>query len=210
MHTGSCCYCTCFYSVSPSYACAVTQELTQDKCKLRAALEFRLYALLRTSTGYDTMAKRALIVGCNYPGSPHQLAGCANDANSMRSLLCEVFNYQVQNVVMMVDPDAQTTSPTGVNIKVVRDLTSLFLAVLVRFLQSHCSYMFRAFYGHVENAPVTSVTVRDCCRLSSTDWLLSLDLVIPCFSTTAVTGRRFPPMTRKRRTASTKQLSPPT
>lgn len=64
------------------------------------------------------MAKRALIVGCNYAGSPHQLAGCANDANSMRSLLCGVFNYQIQNVVMMVDSDAQTTSPTGVNIKV--------------------------------------------------------------------------------------------
>ncbi len=64
------------------------------------------------------MTKRALIVGCNYPGSPHQLAGCANDASSICSLLREVFDYKPQNMLMMVDSDPQAVSPTGANIKV--------------------------------------------------------------------------------------------
>jgi len=64
------------------------------------------------------MTNRALIVGCNYPGSPHQLAGCANDASSICSLLREVFDYKPQNMLMMVDTDPQEVSPTGANIKV--------------------------------------------------------------------------------------------
>jgi len=64
------------------------------------------------------MTKRALIVGCNYPGSPHQLAGCGNDASSIRSLLREVFDCKPQNMLMMVDSDPQAVSPTGANIKV--------------------------------------------------------------------------------------------
>ncbi|KAL0042184.1 hypothetical protein WJX77_005579 [Trebouxia sp. C0004] len=63
------------------------------------------------------MTKRALVVGCNYPGSPHQLAGCANDASSICSLLREVFEYKPQNMLMMVDSDPQALSPTGANIK---------------------------------------------------------------------------------------------
>lgn len=57
-------------------------------------------------------------MGCNYPGSPHQLAGCANDASSICSLLREVFEYKPQNMLMMVDSDLQAVSPTGANIKV--------------------------------------------------------------------------------------------
>ena len=64
------------------------------------------------------MVKRALVVGCNYPGSPHQLNGCGNDASNVCSLLCEVFEYRRQDIVMMVDTDPQTTLPTGANVKV--------------------------------------------------------------------------------------------
>ena len=112
------------YEYKPKLRLGYDSRKVQTACSIQLGVR-RTYALLRTSVAHDTMAKRALFVGCNYPGSPHQLAGCANDANSMRSLLCEVFNYQVQNVVMMVDSDAQTTAPTGVNIKVGQDLTTL-------------------------------------------------------------------------------------
>ncbi len=71
------------------------------------------------------MTKRALVVGCNYPGSPHQLAGCANDASSICSLLREVFDYKPQNMLMMVDSDPQAVSPTGANIKVGSCLSML-------------------------------------------------------------------------------------
>lgn len=64
------------------------------------------------------MAKRALIVGCNYPGSAHELKGCRNDAQNMHSLLQDVFGYQPQNMVVMLDTDSNSMQPTGINIKV--------------------------------------------------------------------------------------------
>ena len=66
------------------------------------------------------MKKRALIVGCNYPGSAHQLSGCANDASNVSSLLVEIFDYKPEDILFMVDTDAQTLQPTGANIKVQR------------------------------------------------------------------------------------------
>lgn len=69
------------------------------------------------------MRRRALVVGCNYPGSAHQLNGCANDASNITSLLVEVFDYKPQDILLMVDTDAQTATPTGANIKVCRYAT---------------------------------------------------------------------------------------
>ena len=64
------------------------------------------------------MAKRALIVGCNYPGSTHELKGCSNDVQNMYLLLHDVFGYKPENMVVMLDTNAQTLQPTGANIKV--------------------------------------------------------------------------------------------
>ena len=64
------------------------------------------------------MAKRALIVGCNYPGSTHELKGCSNDVQNMYSLLHDVFGYKPEDIVVMLDTNAQTLQPTGANIKV--------------------------------------------------------------------------------------------
>ena len=63
------------------------------------------------------MRRRALLVGCNYPGSPHQLSGCANDAASIRALLCDLFDYKTEDISVMIDTDSQTPRPTGANIK---------------------------------------------------------------------------------------------
>lgn len=66
------------------------------------------------------MAKRALIVGCNYPGSTHELKGCSNDVQNMYSLLHDVFGYKPEDMVIMLDTNAQTLQPTGANIKVTK------------------------------------------------------------------------------------------
>lgn len=65
-----------------------------------------------------SMAKRALMAGCNYPGTNAELRGCINDCHAMRALLTEHFGFQPGEITMMLDTDASTPSPTGANIKV--------------------------------------------------------------------------------------------
>lgn len=42
------------------------------------------------------MARRALLCGCNYPGTNAELRGCINDCMAMRALLTEHFGFQVR------------------------------------------------------------------------------------------------------------------
>ena len=64
------------------------------------------------------MARRALLVGCNYPGSSAELKGCVNDCTSMQQLLQAHFGFEPDNVELMLDTDSSTHSPTGKNVKV--------------------------------------------------------------------------------------------
>lgn len=73
-------------------------------------------SLLNSQIGAQ-MKKRALIVGCNYPGSSAPLRGCVNDAHTMRALLVEHFGFDPADITLMLDTDPSTTSPTGANIK---------------------------------------------------------------------------------------------
>ncbi|KAL3695677.1 hypothetical protein R1sor_009753 [Riccia sorocarpa] len=49
------------------------------------------------------MVKRALLVGCNYPGTESQLTGCINDVAVMKETLLDIYGFEEDNVVMMVD-----------------------------------------------------------------------------------------------------------
>jgi len=64
------------------------------------------------------MAKRALVCGCNYPGTKASLRGCINDAMSIRGMLIEHFGFEPANITLMLDTDPSTPQPTGANIKV--------------------------------------------------------------------------------------------
>lgn len=53
------------------------------------------------------MAKRALIVGINYPGTTHELRGCVNDALEMEKMLRASFGF---NDIRMLLDNAATTA----------------------------------------------------------------------------------------------------
>ncbi|WIA42485.1 hypothetical protein OEZ86_008476 [Tetradesmus obliquus] len=72
------------------------------------------------------MAKRALLCGCNYPGSSHALNGCVNDVNAMYSMLTTHFGFATENITKLIDTDPSGEQPTGANIK--RHLTELVAA----------------------------------------------------------------------------------
>lgn len=70
------------------------------------------------------MVKRALLVGCNYPGSKHKLNGCVNDVHKMHEMLQTHFGFE--DFTILIDTDPNSEQPTGANIK--RRLTELVAA----------------------------------------------------------------------------------
>jgi len=63
------------------------------------------------------MSRRALLVGCNYPGTKCELHGCANDVRRMQALLQERFGFQEDDILVMLDTDESLPQPTGKNIR---------------------------------------------------------------------------------------------
>jgi hypothetical protein len=46
--------------------------------------------------------KKALLIGCNYTGTPNQLGGCVNDVHNIRRFLLRS-GYKDENITMMTD-----------------------------------------------------------------------------------------------------------
>lgn len=66
-----------------------------------------------------TGRKKALLIGCNYPGTKSALRGCINDAHSWKNLLMELYGFGELDMVMLTD-EASTPStkrPTLANIR---------------------------------------------------------------------------------------------
>lgn len=63
------------------------------------------------------MAKRALLVGCNYPGTKVELHGCANDVKRMKNTLISRFGFDEEDILVLLDTDRSGMQPTGANIR---------------------------------------------------------------------------------------------
>ncbi|KAL5723065.1 hypothetical protein ACHQM5_006509 [Ranunculus cassubicifolius] len=63
------------------------------------------------------MAKRALLIGCNYPGTEAELSGCVNDVIRMYRCLLDTYEFKEEEVFVMVDIDPAFPQPTGQNIR---------------------------------------------------------------------------------------------
>jgi uncharacterized caspase-like protein len=63
------------------------------------------------------MAKRAVLIGCNYPGTKAELHGCVNDVTRMYKCLVDRFGFSEDEITVMVDTDKRSVQPTGANIK---------------------------------------------------------------------------------------------
>ncbi|XVF82482.1 hypothetical protein PTKIN_Ptkin16aG0052200 [Pterospermum kingtungense] len=59
----------------------------------------------------------AVLVGCNYPNTQHELHGCINDVVAMREVLLERFGFDPSHVELLTDALGSSVMPTGVNIK---------------------------------------------------------------------------------------------
>ena len=54
------------------------------------------------------MAKKAVLVGINYPGTSHALRGCVNDVMLVSDMLTRHFGFKTQDKRMLTDRDATT------------------------------------------------------------------------------------------------------
>ncbi|KAL2631795.1 hypothetical protein R1flu_016481 [Riccia fluitans] len=91
------------------------------------------------------MKKKALLIGCNYPGTNAELNGCVNDVRRMYKCLTEQFKFVDKDITIMVDTDKRYIQPTGVNIKKV-------LARLIEEVQPG-DVLFLHYSGHGTQVP---------------------------------------------------------
>lgn len=56
------------------------------------------------------MKKKALLVGCNYPGTSYPLQGCVNDVNLMADVLTQNFGFEAANRRMLTNEAATTAA----------------------------------------------------------------------------------------------------
>jgi hypothetical protein len=65
---------------------------------------------MQRATKEGIMTKKALLVGINYPGTPHALKGCVNDVTTMSEILSSQFGFEAKNKRMLTDNSATTAA----------------------------------------------------------------------------------------------------
>nr|AFK93071.1 MC2 [Petunia x hybrida] len=63
------------------------------------------------------MAKKAVLIGINYPGTKAELKGCINDVTRMYSCLVNRFGFSEDDITVLIDTDDSYTQPTGRNVR---------------------------------------------------------------------------------------------
>lgn len=65
----------------------------------------------------ETMAKKAVLIGCNYQGTKAELKGCINDVKRMHACLIQRFGFSDDDITVLIDTDDSYTQPTGKNVR---------------------------------------------------------------------------------------------
>ena len=63
------------------------------------------------------MAKKALLIGINYPGTAVELRGCVNDVRRMQKCLIDRYGFSNKDITVLIDTDKTSIQPTGKNIR---------------------------------------------------------------------------------------------
>ncbi|XP_023533408.1 metacaspase-4-like [Cucurbita pepo subsp. pepo] len=91
------------------------------------------------------MGKKAVLIGCNYPGTKAELRGCINDVKRMRQCLIDRFGFSEDDISILIDTDDSYPQPTGKNIRSA-------LARLVRSAEPG-DFLFVHYSGHGTRLP---------------------------------------------------------
>ncbi|KAL3737471.1 hypothetical protein ACJRO7_026268 [Eucalyptus globulus] len=91
------------------------------------------------------MARKAVLIGCNYPGTKAELKGCINDVKRMHRCLVERYGFSEDDITLLIDVDDSYVQPTGKNIRRA-------LADLVRSAEPG-DFLFVHYSGHGTRLP---------------------------------------------------------
>lgn len=91
------------------------------------------------------MAKKAVLIGINYPGTKAELRGCVNDVWKMHKCLIERYGFSEDDITVLIDTDESYLEPTGKNIRKA-------LAGLVRSAEDG-DVLFVHYSGHGTRLP---------------------------------------------------------
>ncbi|KAL9321967.1 hypothetical protein ACSQ67_010020 [Phaseolus vulgaris] len=94
------------------------------------------------------MGKKAMLIGCNYPGTKAELRGCINDVWSMKKCLINIYGFSEKDIVVLIDTHHSYTQPTGKNIRFA-------LSKLVRSAKPG-DVLFVHYSGHGTRLPAES------------------------------------------------------
>ena len=70
-----------------------------------------------SNSTHHQMAKKAVLIGINYPGTEGELRGCVNDVKRMHRCLVDRFGFSEENITELIDTDKSKIQPTGKNIR---------------------------------------------------------------------------------------------
>ncbi|KAL2473579.1 Metacaspase-4 [Forsythia ovata] len=91
------------------------------------------------------MAKKAVLIGCNYQGTKAELKGCINDVQRMYRCLIERYGFSEDDITVLIDTDDSYMQPTGRNVRKA-------LADLVRSAEPG-DFLFVHYSGHGTRLP---------------------------------------------------------
>ncbi|KAG2667036.1 hypothetical protein I3760_15G093200 [Carya illinoinensis] len=91
------------------------------------------------------MARKAVLIGCNYPGTKAALKGCINDVKRMYQCLVDRFGFAEEDITVLIDTDDSYTQPNGRNIRRA-------LSDLVRSAEPG-DFLFVHYSGHGTRLP---------------------------------------------------------
>ena len=91
------------------------------------------------------MAKKAVLIGCNYPGTKAELKGCINDVKKTYRCLVDRYGFSEDDITVLIDTDDSYTQPTGKNIRRA-------LADLLRSAEPG-DFLFVHYSGHGTRLP---------------------------------------------------------
>jgi hypothetical protein len=91
------------------------------------------------------MAKKAVLIGCNYPGTKAELKGCINDVKKTYRCLVDRYGFSKDDITVLIDTDDSYTQPTGKNIRRA-------LADLLRSAEPG-DFLFVHYSGHGTRLP---------------------------------------------------------
>ncbi|RZC46821.1 hypothetical protein C5167_039770 [Papaver somniferum] len=101
----------------------ITVLIDTDDSHIQPTVVMEHVSLLKLVKMMILMAKKAVLVGCNYQGTKAELKGCINDVKRMYQSLVDKYGFAEEDITVLIDTDDSYIQPTGKNIrKAISDL----------------------------------------------------------------------------------------